>query len=79
MSKLTLKLEDLRVQSFETAAGPGLRGTVRGHDDCVGGDSAGCDSVNLCQQSQCHTCGIVIQPFHGGAAAISAPPRNCCV
>lgn len=73
-----MKLDDLRVQSFETAAQPDSRGTVRAHDDCVAGDSMECDSVNVCQQSFCHTCGIALQPFRG-AAAISAPPRNCCV
>jgi len=32
MKKLTLTLENLRVDSFETGLGDDLRGSVRGHD-----------------------------------------------
>ena len=32
MKKLTLELDSLRVESFETAADARLRGTVRGND-----------------------------------------------
>ena len=36
MSKLKLEIETLRVESFETAAGPGAaRGTVRGAQDDI--------------------------------------------
>ncbi len=41
MKKLTLQVESLRVQSFETAADPSLaRGTVRAHDQQQDQDAA---------------------------------------
>ncbi|HEU0016399.1 MAG TPA: pinensin family lanthipeptide [Longimicrobium sp.] len=34
MKKLTLNLDDLQVESFETASAEAERGTVRAHDHC---------------------------------------------
>lgn len=56
MKKLNLHLEDLSVESFETAAPDEIRGTVRGHND-----STGCsyDSPNYtgCRLSCAYDCG----------------------
>jgi hypothetical protein len=57
MKKLTLKPEDLRVESFDTVTAPRLRGTVRGAFDpydtfvesCTCDSLAvPCDSIDVC-------------------------------
>ena len=58
MKKLALTLDSLRVESFETVAAPGGRGTVHGHSDgylgCTGRE--GCDGQtydgNTCESTQ---------------------------
>lgn len=81
MRKLILTLDDLRVETFEPVPGaPRGRGTVRAHQPCQPGDTTICDSRNVCGESQCPTCGMVIQPFRaadqqGGASRVG----NCCV
>lgn len=62
MKKLTLKLDDLRVDTFTTAGAPAGRGTVEGHygtthtqqgESCVG-TCRGQDTCFVsCQMSQC--------------------------
>lgn len=50
MKKLTLKVDDLKVHSFETAEVRGVVGTVQGH--------APKTVVESCNWSDCWTCGI---------------------
>lgn len=50
MRKIRLDAEDLSVESFDTAAGEGKAGTVRGHSDTY--DIDGCNSY----YSNCATC-----------------------
>jgi hypothetical protein len=69
MKKLGLRLEELRVETFETAAAErDARGTVRGNQD-----TASCPGYSCAP-----TCGIVISPDFAIGEAISYP-RNCCV
>jgi hypothetical protein len=42
MKKLTLQLDDLRVESFETVAEAEVRGTVHGRDDNTAGSVPSC-------------------------------------
>lgn len=42
MQKLKLEMDDLRVESFTTAASADDRGTVEGHDATAYQDSCGC-------------------------------------
>jgi hypothetical protein len=53
MKKLSLKLDDLRVDTFQTLAEAGERGTVAGHAPTVVG--------NTCTPSCPYTCGIIPQ------------------
>lgn len=53
MKKLALKLDDLRVETFQTSAAAGERGTVVGHAPTANG--------NTCGFSCPYTCGIVPQ------------------
>jgi hypothetical protein len=53
MKKLSLKLDDLRVDTFQTCAEDGGRGTVAGHAPTVVG--------NTCAPSCPYTCGIIPQ------------------
>jgi hypothetical protein len=69
MKKLSLQMDELRVETFETeAAARDARGTVRGNLD-----TASCPGVSCAP-----TCGIVISPDFVIEGAISYP-RNCCV
>lgn len=52
MKKLALNIDDLRVDTFQTSAEPGSRGTVLGHNTMIG---------NTCAPSCPYTCGIVQQ------------------
>ena len=56
MKKLNLRLDDLSVESFETAAPDELRGTVRAY-----GDSSGCSygspAYTACRLSCAYDCG----------------------
>ncbi|HEX6749227.1 MAG TPA: pinensin family lanthipeptide [Longimicrobium sp.] len=60
MKKMTLSLDALRVESFETDADHPARGTVRGHDgsDVVidGSNDISCDTCQTCDDSQCDSC-----------------------
>jgi hypothetical protein len=67
MKKLSLKLDDLRVDTFQTAGGGAERGTLLGHGATVVG--------NTCSPSCPYTCGII-------PATTDCPPgrldtRNC--
>jgi hypothetical protein len=53
MKKLTLTVEDLRVDTFQTSAESADRGTVLGHGPTVIG--------NTCTPSCPYTCGIIPQ------------------
>jgi hypothetical protein len=53
MKKLSLKLDDLRVDTFQTSAESAARGTVVGNAPTVVG--------NTCAASCPYTCGIVPQ------------------
>ncbi|HEX6040995.1 hypothetical protein [Longimicrobium sp.] len=51
MKKLALKIEDLRVDTFETADTAGSRGTVMANGETVNGET--------CAPSCPYTCGIL--------------------
>lgn len=52
MRKITLDLDTLDVQTFETAAAEqSAKGTVQGHDDPTQGHNVGCGSA----YDACHT------------------------
>jgi hypothetical protein len=51
MRKLKLRMDDLRVDSFDTARAPGAAGTVRGHD----GTAEGGGSRTVCEVATCET------------------------
>ena len=53
MKKLSLKLDDLRVDTFQTSGDPERRGTVLGHAPTVNG--------HTCAPSCPRTCGIIPQ------------------
>jgi hypothetical protein len=53
MKKLSLKLDDLRVDTFQTSTEAGERGTVMGEQASVRG--------NTCAPSCPYTCGIIPQ------------------
>lgn len=53
MKKLSLQLDDLRVDTFQTSAEGGERGTVLGHGPSVNGKT--------CTPSCPYTCGIIPQ------------------
>lgn len=53
MNKLSLKLDDLCVESFETSADSAERGTVLGEQASIRG--------NTCAPSCPYTCGIIPQ------------------
>jgi hypothetical protein len=59
MEKRKLRLEELVVESFETAAAGGQRGTVRANEDsggwiCSGTCYATCASCNGCGSETCY-------------------------
>jgi hypothetical protein len=67
MKKLTLKLDDLRVDTFQTSTEAGERGTVAGHAPTVIG--------NTCSPSCPYTCGIVPDTNN---CRFAADTRNDC-
>ena len=86
MKKLTLKPEDLCVESFGTLAQPRARGTVQGAADTLAKTCTCPDSIEVCPDTwlcgdtnnpSCpHTCGIVIA--YGAADDGLAPQSwNC--
>jgi len=57
--KMTLSLDALQVESFETDAGRPARGTVRGHDGVdavIASGDISCDTCQTCDASQCDSC-----------------------
>jgi hypothetical protein len=59
MKKMTLSLDALQVESFDTAAGRPARGTVRGHDSddmATASNDISCDTCQTCDDSQCDSC-----------------------
>lgn len=50
MRKLTLKMDDLRVDSFTTSTAPGPRGTVQAHATEAG---PSCEAANTCGPETC--------------------------
>jgi hypothetical protein len=81
-NKLTLNLDQLAVESFETADGGALKGTVRGHDVCsdvctysAGGTcGAPLDSV----QSDCYNA-LPLSKFCTGDTQDITGCQPCCV
>ena len=73
MKKLTLKLDDLRVETFQTSAESARRGTVLGHGPTAIG--------NTCDPSCPYTCGIVPQTADcdGFAAIVPGNTDDCPV
>jgi hypothetical protein len=49
MKKLQLRLESLRVESFDTKATDAVRGTVRGRDDTVIASDCPCETDTWCE------------------------------
>ncbi|HEX6041904.1 hypothetical protein [Longimicrobium sp.] len=58
MKKLTLKLDELRVDSFDTeSVAPTTRGTVEGRDSLNGTCGASCYTCQVsCNNMSCFTC-----------------------
>ena len=58
VKKITLSLDALQVESFETAVSRLARGTVRGHNSEVTAVSndISCDTCQTCDDSQCDSC-----------------------
>lgn len=52
MRKLNLKVENLKVDSFDTGEGPGRNGTVRGHDTI---ETEWCTGYPDCVSKKCQT------------------------
>jgi hypothetical protein len=83
MGKLTLDLDALAVESFDTRpAGPG-RGTVRGHDECpthdctLQNDTCGCtDEWDTCWKS-CDPCATCDTSCAGGPFCDCIPSGGC--
>lgn len=70
MNKLRLQMDDLRVETFETARDPMERGTVRAHEpDTSTGDWPQCQ----CGTAHYNTCGTCAPTF-----AQTCPPRPEC-
>lgn len=69
MKKLALKLDDLRVDSFQTSADSAARGTVMGNAPTVMGYTCGYSCPN--------TCGIV--PDTQNCRAGARPTDDCPV
>jgi hypothetical protein len=53
MKKLSLKIDDLRIESFETDATDGQRGTVNGAQVSVAGTCIGQPTCVVCTRQQC--------------------------
>lgn len=68
MKKLTLRLDDLAVQTFAAGEGRGVRGTVHAH-----GPSAACPTASplVCDETEYVSCGIVCLP------TLETNPCNC--
>ena len=69
MNKLSLKLDDLRIESFETAGESASRGTVLGHGPTVNGKTCGYSCPN--------TCGIVPDTYNCRDGRNSHDCPNC--
>ena len=52
MGKLTLKIDNLKVESFDTSAEQNSRGTVRGHDTW---ETEWCTGYPDCVSEKCQT------------------------
>ena len=77
MRKLTLAVESLRVESFDTAARPAARGTVRGAEDTF---HAECDTNNVwCtyQTSELPSCGGTCDCGTGGTYTRPTECHTC--
>ncbi|HEU4457190.1 MAG TPA: hypothetical protein VFR81_29240 [Longimicrobium sp.] len=62
MKKLSLELDGIRVESFETDAARRARGTVRGRLDAFDGDSPLASCMQSCEDTICATCGTCRHP-----------------
>ena len=69
MKKLTLRLDDLRIDTFQTSNEAAARGTVVGNAPTVIG--------NTCNASCPYTCGIIPQTENCRASALDT--QNCPV
>lgn len=77
MKKLTLKIDALQVESFVTARGGGLAGTVRGHDTY----NLTCDVPNTYQKG-CTATGCIVTAAAGGCTVFPCGPvasENSCL
>ncbi|HEU0055408.1 MAG TPA: hypothetical protein VFQ39_19610 [Longimicrobium sp.] len=67
MKKLSLQMDELRVESFSTGKGESQKGTVQGNSASVGctdyyscwADTCGASCYNTCGESHHRTCGSV--------------------
>ncbi|MBB4637878.1 hypothetical protein [Longimicrobium terrae] len=57
MKKLTLQLDDLRIESFSTTGAPRERGTVVGEEQCTCPTACSCPGCPTCDASCNGTCG----------------------
>jgi hypothetical protein len=56
MKKLTLQLDDLRIESFSTTGAPRERGTVVGEEQCTCPTACSCPGCPTCDASCNGTC-----------------------
>lgn len=78
MKKLSLQLEELRVDSFAIGQGEPRRGTVRGN-----GGSVGCTEYFSCLPDTCgascyNTCGVSHHATCGAATPCAGDSINAC-
>jgi hypothetical protein len=74
MRKLTLRLEALAVESFDTALQERWPGTVAGNEYTIGCESGGCIPSGNGTCGRCCTCPENCQYSYGG----SCPPQYTC-
>ena len=70
MKKLSLKIDDLRIESFATDAASGEQGTVRGEDATVDGTCIGQATCGICTRQAC------VPPTEAGYATFV---NNMCI
>jgi hypothetical protein len=63
MNKLKLRLDDLRVETFDTAAGEKEKGTVLGHQPCTCPTACTCPGCPTCDETCPETCAGLSCPY----------------